>query len=45
MLLGSQYYVAHPTFALDKTVANINMDALLMIGPTRDLTVLGLGPI
>ncbi len=43
MLLGSQYYVAHPTFALDKTVANINMDALLMIGPTRDLTVLGLG--
>lgn len=43
MLLGAQYYVAHPPFALDKTVANINMDAMSMIGPTRDLTVLGLG--
>ena len=43
MLLGSQYYVAHSPFALAKTVADINIDALPIIGPTRNLTVIGLG--
>ncbi|MBI1786995.1 MAG: M28 family peptidase [Acidobacteria bacterium] len=32
-LLGSSYYVNHPTFSLDKAVAMINMD---MIGRMRD---------
>lgn len=42
-LIGAQYYVAHSPFALDKTVANINIDALPIRGPTRNLTVIGLG--
>ena len=32
-LLGSQYYVEHPVFPLEKTVANLNID---MIGRTDD---------
>ncbi len=42
-LLGAAYYVAHPSFPLDKTVANINLDALPVDGPTRNVTVIGLG--
>jgi Zn-dependent M28 family amino/carboxypeptidase len=42
-LLGSKYYVAHPPFPLAKTVADINMDALPITGPTRDMEVVGLG--
>ncbi len=42
-LLGAQYYVAHSPFALDKTVADINIDALPIDGPTRNVTVIGLG--
>ncbi len=42
-LLGSKYYVAHPSIALDKTVAVVNLDALPVIGRTRDLTVIGFG--
>jgi Zn-dependent M28 family amino/carboxypeptidase len=42
-LLGSKYYVAHPPFPLNKTVADINMDALPVIGATRDMEVVGLG--
>ncbi|MGQ4660901.1 M28 family peptidase [Lysobacter sp. F6437] len=42
-LLGSKYYVAHPSVPLDKTVAVINLDAMPVIGPTRDMTVVGLG--
>ena len=42
-LLGAAYYVAHPSFALDKTVANINLDALPVDGPTKNVTVIGLG--
>jgi Zn-dependent M28 family amino/carboxypeptidase len=42
-LLGAAYYVAHPAFAIDKTVANINLDALPVDGPTRNVTVIGLG--
>ncbi len=41
-LLGSQYYVRHPRFALESTVAMINLD---MVGRLRgdDLTVYGTG--
>lgn len=42
-LLGSKYYVTHPPFPLNKTVADINMDALPVIGPTKDMEVVGLG--
>jgi len=42
-LLGSQYYVTHPAFPLDKTVADINMDALDIIGPTKNMIVVGYG--
>ena len=41
-LLGSKYYVAHPTVPLDKTVAVINLDAMPVIGQARDMTVVGL---
>jgi Zn-dependent M28 family amino/carboxypeptidase len=42
-MLGSQYYVAHPVFPLDKTVADINIDAWPIIGRARDMTVIGAG--
>ncbi len=42
-LLGSQYYVAHPVFPLDKTVADLAVDALPIIGRARDMTVIGKG--
>jgi Zn-dependent M28 family amino/carboxypeptidase len=42
-LLGSRYYATHPAFPLDKTVADINMDALPIIGPAKDIAVIGLG--
>jgi Zn-dependent M28 family amino/carboxypeptidase len=42
-LLGSRYYAAHPVVPLAKTVAVINLDAMPVVGPTRDLVVVGLG--
>jgi len=42
-LLGSRYYSVHPTMPLDKTVADINMDALRIIGKTHDMVVVGYG--
>jgi Zn-dependent M28 family amino/carboxypeptidase len=42
-LLGSRYYATHPAIALDKTVADINMDALPIIGPSRNIAVIGWG--
>lgn len=42
-LLGSKYYVAHPSFPLDKTVAVVNIDAMSVAGKTRDITVVGFG--
>jgi len=42
-LLGSAYYAANPVFPLAKTVADLNMDALSVQGPMRDLTVIGYG--
>src|SRR5207237_2143020 len=42
-LLGSQYYSVTPIYPLAKTVANINMDGLDTWGPTKDVTVVGLG--
>lgn len=42
-LLGSKYYVAHPSFPMDRTVGVINIDAMSVAGRARDLTVVGLG--
>ncbi|HEV7123505.1 MAG TPA: M28 family peptidase [Rhodanobacter sp.] len=42
-LLGSQYYAAQPVFPLDKTVADIAVDALPIIGRAHDMTVIGKG--
>src|SRR5690606_36458698 len=42
-LLGSAYYASNPVYPLDKTVANIKIDALSPIGRTNDLPVIGLG--
>ncbi len=42
-LLGSAYYAANPLFPAEKTVANLNIDALGSYGPTKDLVVIGYG--
>jgi Zn-dependent M28 family amino/carboxypeptidase len=42
-LLGSQYYSVTPIYPLAKTAANINMDGVNQWGPTRDITVVGMG--
>jgi len=42
-MLGSAYYAAHPAYPLAKTVANINIDALPIIGRSKDVNVIGLG--
>ncbi|WP_088329131.1 M28 family metallopeptidase [Lacimicrobium sp. SS2-24] len=42
-LLGSAYYAEHPVIALDKTVANLNMDAMNILGRTKDVAVVGQG--
>ncbi len=42
-LLGSAHYAAEPVFEPGKTAGAINMDALSMIGPSHDVTVVGYG--
>ncbi len=42
-LLGSRYYVNHPSIPLDKTLAVINMDAMVIHGRTRDMAIIGPG--
>ncbi|MDG2002595.1 MAG: M28 family peptidase [Novosphingobium sp.] len=42
-LLGSEYYGANPVFPLSRTVGGVNMDALSLAGPARDMTVIGGG--
>jgi Zn-dependent M28 family amino/carboxypeptidase len=42
-LLGSKYYAENPVIPLDKTVANINMDAMNVLGRTKDVAVIGMG--
>jgi Zn-dependent M28 family amino/carboxypeptidase len=41
-LLGSRYFVAHPTVPMQRIVANINLDTLRPIFPLRSLTTLAL---
>ncbi|WP_308367861.1 MULTISPECIES: M28 family metallopeptidase [unclassified Microbulbifer] len=42
-LLGSKYYAANPVVPLANTVAGINFDALGVLGPMRDVIVVGYG--
>jgi Zn-dependent M28 family amino/carboxypeptidase len=42
-LLGSEYYAANPVFPLAQTVGGVNMDALSLAGPAKDVTVIGGG--
>lgn len=49
-LLGAEYWAAHPSLPMDQVLANINVDGLNYLGPTRDLMLLGadrssLGPM
>jgi len=38
-ILGTFYYVDHPVFPLAKTVADLNMDAMNVMAPTKDVSV------
>jgi len=42
-LIGSEYYATHPIFPTARTAAVINMDALDIYGPMKDITVTGYG--
>ncbi|MGZ3763592.1 MAG: M28 family metallopeptidase [Mucilaginibacter sp.] len=42
-LLGSEYYATHPLYPLNKTIANLNMDALGSYGETKDFAITGKG--
>ena len=42
-LLGSEYYVTHPVFPLNKTVADINYELFIPMGKMKDVTITGYG--
>lgn len=42
-LLGAKYYAENPLYPLEKTLANINMDAMNPWGRTADIVVVGYG--
>ncbi|MDQ7948002.1 MAG: M28 family metallopeptidase [Pedobacter sp.] len=42
-LLGSEYYASHPLVPVNKTVANINIDAMNANGATKDIIAVGFG--
>lgn len=42
-LLGSAFYAEQPTVPMNQIVAGVNMDAMLPIGPTKDMIVVGYG--
>ncbi|MEO7211860.1 M28 family metallopeptidase [Mucilaginibacter sp.] len=42
-LLGSEYYGTHPVYPLNKTVADLNIDALSDFGETSDFAITGKG--
>lgn len=42
-LLGSAWFANHPTTSLAKMAGLINIDAMSIIGPTRDVAVIGFG--
>jgi len=42
-LLGSRHYATEPVFPHGQTAAAINLDAMSVLGPTHDVTVIGYG--
>jgi Zn-dependent M28 family amino/carboxypeptidase len=40
-LLGAEWYSRHPLVPLNKTAANINLDSMNVLGPTKDFIPLG----
>jgi Zn-dependent M28 family amino/carboxypeptidase len=42
-LLGSEYYASNPLVLVNKTVANINIDAMQAFGKTKDIIAVGFG--
>jgi Zn-dependent M28 family amino/carboxypeptidase len=40
-LLGAEYFAAHPVLPAAAWAANINIDSLNLIGPSRDIVLLG----
>jgi Zn-dependent M28 family amino/carboxypeptidase len=49
-LLGSEYFIAHPPLPASQIAANLNVDGLNYLGPTKDMVQLGadrstLGPM
>jgi Zn-dependent M28 family amino/carboxypeptidase len=49
-LLGAEHYAQHPVVAMDQVAANINVDGINYLGPSRDIVLLGadrstLGPM
>ncbi|WP_240903058.1 M28 family metallopeptidase [Sphingobacterium sp. SGG-5] len=42
-LLGSAFYTNNPLYPLNKTVANLNMDAFSALGETKDVSIVGIG--
>jgi Zn-dependent M28 family amino/carboxypeptidase len=44
-LLGSEYYVQHPVYPLETTVAVYNMDGGSTWGPSRDVAIAGDGKV
>jgi Zn-dependent M28 family amino/carboxypeptidase len=42
-LLGSRYYAEHPLYPNARTIADINMDGMNMLGRAKDIVAVGLG--
>ena len=42
-LLGSKYYASNPVIPIENMVANINMDAMNVLGKTKNVAVVGMG--
>lgn len=42
-LLGSKFYAENPIVPISKTVANINMDSLNVLGKVKEVSVVGFG--
>jgi Zn-dependent M28 family amino/carboxypeptidase len=49
-LLGAEYFAQHPVIPMAQAAANVNIDGINYLGPTRDIVLLGadrstLGPV
>jgi Zn-dependent M28 family amino/carboxypeptidase len=42
-LLGAKYYVNHPLYPLDRTLADVNLDVVNLWGKTSDVISIGMG--